>query len=327
MSGDKRWFEGKRYGLFAHYLAAPAGNSMEEDIGVQEWNKRVNSFDTVKLAEQVNEAGADYLGITIGQNSGYYCSPNKTYDTLVGNTPGKCSTRDLVMELSQALAVYGIDLMVYLPSGAPDCDKNAVEKLEWQWGCEAQSGVFTDKMREERLAAFQLKWQKIITEWSIRWGKAVKAWWIDGCYFSEKMYLFDDEPNFHSFAAALRAGNPDAVLAFNTGLDTPFALESEESDYTAGEVGNLLPLAVCGRSRKEAIKEQLHGKKLHVLSYLGDTWGKGVPRMPSELAAGFTRYINERDGIVTWDIPLAYNGTVTESFMEYLKEIRAVLER
>ena len=56
MSGDKRWFEGKRYGLFAHYLAAPAGNSMEEDIGVQEWNKRVNSFDTVKLAEQVNEA-------------------------------------------------------------------------------------------------------------------------------------------------------------------------------------------------------------------------------------------------------------------------------
>lgn len=49
--------------------------------------------------------------------------------------------------------------------------------------------------------------------------------------------------------------------------------------------------------------------------------------MPSELAAGFTRYINERDGIVTWDIPLAYNGTVTESFMEYLKEIRAVLER
>lgn len=60
-------------------------------------------------------------------------------------------------------------------------------------------------------------------------------------------------------------------------------------------------------------------------------WGilgeKAFPECLPELAAGFTRYINERDGIVTWDIPLAYNGTVTESFMEYLKEIRAVLER
>lgn len=326
MSSRNQWFEGKRYGLFAHYLAAPAGNSMERDIGVSEWNRRVDAFDTKVLACQIREAGADYVGITIGQNSGYYCSPNRIYEELTEAVPGKCSRRDLVADLSKELAVYGIDLLAYLPSGAPDCDSSAMERLEWHRGADTLPESAADGHTDDRQAAFQRKWQRIIEEWSGRWGTAVKGWWIDGCYYSDRMYLHKDEPNFLSFASALRSGNPDSVLAFNTGLEDPFALESDESDYTAGEVGTTLPLAAAGSDSRDVITDRLKGKKLHILSYLGSTWGAGTPRMPSGLAAGYTRYINDRNGIVTWDIPLSYDGTLSPEWQQYLAEFRTALD-
>lgn len=328
MSGNINWFNNKKIGFFSHYLAAPQGLYYTEDhVGTEEWNRRVEAFDVEMLASQLKEINADYYAITIGQNSGYYCAPNAVYDEIVGISPSRCSRRDLIADLSKALESRGIDLMVYLPSGAPNCDKEAVEKLEWKWGCEALPNDFSGKIREERLAAFQRKWEKVIREWSERWGRGVKGWWIDGCYFSEQMYLFDDEPNFHSFATALRSGNPDAVLAFNTGTNNPFELQTEESDYTAGEVAELLPLSVEGRTEKEDISQRLHGKKLHILSYLGETWGSGEARMPFELAAEYTRFINTKGGVVTWDIPLEYNGTLSANWVEYLKNMTEKLVR
>ena len=56
------------------------------------------------------------------------------------------------------------------------------------------------------------------------------------------MYNFPDEPNFKSFAAAIRAGNPQAVVAFNRGLEDPFLPQCPWEDYTAGEVGDWLPI-------------------------------------------------------------------------------------
>ena len=43
-----------------------------------------------------------------------------------------------------------------------------------------------------------------------RWGQKVWGWWFDGCYFADAMYRHPDAPNFASFAAAAKAGNPDA---------------------------------------------------------------------------------------------------------------------
>jgi hypothetical protein len=71
---------------------------------------------------------------TIGQNSGHYCSPNATYDRIVGITPSKCSRRDLIADLAKTLSARNIRLMVYLPSGAPGADPVARQKLGWRWG-------------------------------------------------------------------------------------------------------------------------------------------------------------------------------------------------
>lgn len=307
------WFAGKRWGVFTHYLPVPAGDGTGAYCSAEEWNQRVDQFDVELLAKNLHEVGADYFCITIGQNSGHYCSPNPVYDELVGISPSKCSRRDLILDIANALESYGIDLWAYLPSGAPCAEPQAIERLEWE-----------DKGNQpgnrNRLVSFQRKWESIIREWSMRWGTKVKGWWIDGCYFPDDMYNFPDEPNFASLAAALRAGNPDAVVCFNRGLEYPFLIQSESDDFTAGEVGEKLPIP----SNQDL--ENLGGKKLHVLSYLGRTWSDGLPRFPDELAVGYTKLIVEKGGIITWDAPLEYGGGIPEAYMHQMKKINEALK-
>lgn len=322
MSNRQEWFKGKRWGLFTHYLANPAGNTVEDIVTAEMWNKRIDEFNVQLLAKQIKEAGADYFCITIGQNSGHYCSPNSVYDSIVGISPSKCSRRDLVLELADELEKYGIGAWVYLPSGAPCAEPQAVARLEWEDGTWGKNGeVNTCK----RLENFQRKWESVVREWSLRWGEKIKGWWIDGCYFPEAMYLHDDEPNYHSFAAALRAGNENAVLCFNKGLEEPFLLQCDEDDFTAGEVSCTLPLGTGYGDSMEEMEKRLGGKKLHILSYLGETWGGGNPRFPSQLAAGYTKYISDRGGIVTWDIRLNLDGSIPPGYMEQLKAINSIL--
>ena len=324
MNQRQLYLEKMKWGIFSHYLANPAGNSVDRVVTAEEWNQQIREFRVDRLAEQLSRTGADYFCLTIGQNSGNYCSPNSTYDRLTGITPSRCSERDLVMELAQALESYGMDLWVYLPSGAPCADEQAVKNLEWENGVwNRQTGRNTCK----RLASFQKKWEEIISEWSLRWGNLVKGWWIDGCYFAEDMYMHPDEPNFTSFARALRAGNEQAVLCFNTGLENPFRLLTPEADYTAGEVNAFLPLTVEGEDTAQGIQQKLGGKKLHVLSFLGETWGMGEPRFPDELAAGYTRYLAEKGGMITWDIRLNRDGSIPESFFNQLIAIGNVFKK
>ena len=100
----KAWLKAAKFGVFVHYLGEGP-----------DWNKRVESFDIEKFAEQLEQTGAGYLIFTLGQNSGYYCSPNATYEKYAGYKTGeRCSRRDLPMEIADALAKRGIRLMLYL---------------------------------------------------------------------------------------------------------------------------------------------------------------------------------------------------------------------
>ncbi len=103
MRASTDWLRDRKWGLFMHFLAAPASGG-PADFGVDEWNRQVDAFDVERLATQAAEVGAGYFFLTIGQNTGYYCSPSATYDALVGRQPSRLSRRDLVADLSAALA-------------------------------------------------------------------------------------------------------------------------------------------------------------------------------------------------------------------------------
>ncbi len=323
---EKQWFYEAHWGVMTHYLGAPPSSSGGKELTAEMWNRQVDAFDVEGLANQLAQTGAKYLLFTIGQNSGHYCAPNGTYDRLVGITPSKCSRRDLVADLSRELKQRDIRLLVYLPSGAPAADVAARKKLEWQWG---RSGGWQlpDEPVGGRLAEFQRKWEAVIREWSLRWKKDVSGWWIDGCYFADEMYRFEDEPNFASFAAALRAGNPEAIVSFNPGVCVPVVVHTQYEDYTAGEVNlQQLPQAVetlPGRwLEREGVKVQAH-----ILTFLGESWCRGDrPAWPDEKIIELTRQTAEKGAVITYDVPIQESGLIPQPFVLQLRAIGKAID-
>jgi len=297
------WMQQAQWGVMGHYLADWQARVHNLAMSVEQWNHMIDAFDVETLAGQLQSVGARYYQITIGQNSGYYLSPNATYDKIVGIAPGKCSRRDLVADLSAALARRGIKLMVYLPSGAPGQDHVAAAALEWR------NGPFPNR-------EFQRKWEQVIREWSLRWGKKVAGWWFDGCYFPNSMYRSPDPPNFASFAAAARAGNPDAAIAFNPGVVYRLLSLTPYEDFTAGEIDNPELVAI-----RRAAEGRIDGVQIQMLSYLGQSWGMGAPRFSTDQVIAFTRKIRDAHGAVTWDVPLEPNGTISQPFLDRLSAL------
>ncbi len=301
------WMPRAQWGVMNHYLADWQARAHNLDMTVEEWNRLIDGFDVEGLASQLRSAGAHYYQISIGQNSGYYLAPNAAYDRITGIQPSKCSRRDLVADLATALARRGIRLMVYLPSGAPSQDKAADAALEWR------NGPVPNK-------EFQAKWEEVIREWSTRWGRKVSGWWFDGCYFPNSMYRSTDAPNFASFAAAARAGNPDAVVAFNPGVVYRILSLTPYEDFTAGEIDKPDQVTI-----RRAVDGKVDGTQIHMLSYLGRTWGMGDPRFTTDEVIGYTRKIRENGGAVTWDVPIGLNGHIAQPFLDQLTALGKAL--
>jgi hypothetical protein len=301
-SGRAAWMQDRRYcwGVMTHYLADWQSKVHSLDMNVDVWNKLVDGFDVDGMAKRLNSVGAGHYQISIGQNSGYYASPNSAYDKITGIQPSKCSRRDLIADLYQPLRQRDIKLMVYLPSGAPNGDKNAQAALEWL------NGPYPNKN-------FQRKWEMIVAEWSKRWGTKVAGWWFDGCYFPNSMYRSADAPNFASFAAAARAGNPDSSVAFNPGVVYRILSVSPDEDFTAGEIDK--PDLVTARRMADG---KMDGTQIHMLSFLGAQWGSGAPRFTTDQVVAYTKKVRDFGGSVTWDVPVELDGTITQPFLDQL---------
>jgi len=331
MSGTASWLREAKWGVFIHYLAAPAGTT-PSTMTAEAWNRQVDAVDVEALAAQLEAVRAGYCFLTVGQNSGHFCAPNATYDAIAGIVPSKCSRRDLITDLHGSLAVRGIRLGVYATNAPPACEPEAVARFGWEWGHEG-GWPQTDTARTgRRLAEFQRKWEAVLRDWSLRWGRRVDAWWIDGCYFADAMYRSSEPPNFESFAAALKAGNPAALVAFNGGgkiggthiCEVPLVRMSPFEDFTAGEIDGALPVGDVRNGAMSPLPADVDGAQWHALTFLGQTWGVGPPRFPDELAAGYTKLVAARGGAVTWDVP-TNNGAIPDDFLDQLAAIGRAL--
>jgi hypothetical protein len=156
------WFKDARYGVFMHFLPAD-----DADL------KLVEAFDAQALAGQLEEVGAKYFVLTLGQNSGYFNAPNAAYDKRTGYAPGqRCARRDLPGDLAAVLGPKGIRLMLYLPCQTPNRDTRAQRAF----------GLAEGPQDQPLDAAFAEKWAEVIQEWSDRYGDRVAGWWFDGGY-------------------------------------------------------------------------------------------------------------------------------------------------
>jgi hypothetical protein len=319
------WFLKAGWGVFVHYLADIASNTQVPDVTPDDWNRRIDGFDVKGLADQLEAVGAGYFFITLGQNSGFYLSPNATYDSIVGHQPSRCSHRDLVADLSAELLPRGIRMMVYFTACAPALDRRAIEALKCTPPNDAGRIAFHPELYsyvagvDDRLTEFQLMWQQVVREWSLRWGTGCSGWWIDGCYNADVMYRHPDEPNFASFAAACKDGNPDSLVAFNPGVKVPVICHSEDEDYTAGEISDAFPApSMYGRPK---LGRYVDGAQCQILTYLGQGWGQGEPRFSDEFVIGYTKDMARNEGVITWDVATAREGRITEPCFAQLKAL------
>jgi hypothetical protein len=256
--------------------------------------------------------------ITIGQGSGHYCAPNAVYDEIARVTPSKCSRRDLVADLHEELDPLGIRLLVYTAAELSWADEKARVGLGLKHHHNDPGSGGVKIWRKHRQVEFMRNIERIMRAWSSQWGRKVAGWWVDGCYLSDVRFPEDDPPNFVTLGKALRAGNPDAIVAFNTGVHVPVIVSTKHDDYTAGELSKKFPEEIPGAW---LVKD---GKKVryHTLSYLGTTWGQGdQPRFGDAFVVKFTKQVTEKGGFATWDVPPLKNGCIADSFMKQLAAI------
>ncbi|MCP5519891.1 MAG: alpha-L-fucosidase [Verrucomicrobiales bacterium] len=287
------WFRAARYGVFMHFLP-----------GDERQFSTVNDFDVDFVAEQLHQARAGYLVITLGQNSGWFISPNAAYDRQTGYAAGeRCARRDLPADLFAALEPRGIKLMLYLPCQVPNRDPRAQRAF----------GLPEGSADQPLDLEFAGKWAAVIHEWSARYGPKVAGWWFDGGY----AHIDFNEAIAATYAAAVKRGNPEAIVTFNPGVRLIRYTVAE--DYTAGELNE--PLEVLPRSRR------VEGSQWHALTYLGSAWGRRDTRFATSQWVDWARAVVAGEGVLTldagpnWDGKEGPIGAISPRQMQQLRAI------
>jgi hypothetical protein len=206
-------FYSKKWGIFNHFLG---GNNAEA------WNRRVDGVNVDLWAEQLAELGCGFMGITIMQVARTMLAPNETYDRITGYKPGEaCAKRDFIMDLSNALRKYDIDLMLYYTGDGPCRDSADIANRAFGFTTprfDYERGEWIGKREPDFIPeSFVDKWTAVLREYAVRYGDRVFAWWVDGCY----SHFYPDsetrEKYLKKYVDAVRAGNPDALITFNNG--------------------------------------------------------------------------------------------------------------
>lgn len=293
------WLKEVRLGAFMHFLPGDARGLA-----------KVNDFDVPALVQQLKAMGAAYFVFTLGQNSGFYNSPNAVYDQFVGWAPGeRCARRDLPLDLSRALQAEGIRLMLYLPCQTPNQDSRAQRAF----------GLPEGKKDQPIDEVFAHKWAKVIHEWAARYGDKVAGWWFDGGY----KHIHFNDAIADIYADAVKRGNPKAIVTFNPGVK--LVRHTRAEDYTAGELNE--PFDILPASR------WVDGSQWHALTYLGSTWGRRDTRQPSERWARWVSAVAEKGGAVTldlgpnWDPAAGPIGAFDDAQVAQVKAIHQSLSR
>jgi hypothetical protein len=190
------------------YIQRVAINDAErigKDAGgkTESWDATLATFDVAAFAKEVEATGASFILLALEQNSGYCCAPNATMDEYVGVAPGVyCSKRDLPLEIMRALAPKGIRVMLYLPGNPPVHNRAVRDGMSY-------AGTGNDAPSQTTC----MKWDRVIEEFSLRYGPLLAGWWMDGMY-DHSHYDMSLAYNWHSRAAAMKGGHSNCAISF-----------------------------------------------------------------------------------------------------------------
>ena len=347
------WFHEAGFGLSHHFLSnyfnlSHVYTSPEEmwDRDAMTWDEFVGQFDAEAYAEQVNAIGAKYVIITLGQNSGSYCAPNDVYDKYMreagfikeGEKNPKTTSyeNDLPMKMADALAKYGIKVMLYLPSNPP-------HSASWdESGTPNGYGYYSDYLVTKEVFDYtpgtdgvpSQKARKVLSEmvewWSLHYGDKVAGWWFDGFYHSGAGSQLDMslEYNVSTLANAAKAGNPYSIVTFNKGMGAErYQKVTEYTDFTAGECTGLDGYPADGRWAEGTTDCQnfMFGP-LGNRNNWSNGWGcSGINHQDVNEVINFVDGALARDQVIGLDVKVNVFGQIDPAQYEQLEEVKETL--
>jgi|GEM_PF-2663905 Alpha-L-fucosidase./F5/8 type C domain. len=300
VSKRTEWLRDGKYGVMMHFL----GGYAESD---ESWDARVDAFDCEGLADQLASAGAAWLQFTVSQTGGRFCMPISSYAVelaKIGERKRLCSRRDLIADLSEALDKRGIKLVLYVAYECP-----VVNELRAAYNFVGKNGCGRAYLDD----GSQQRYWDMLREISLRYGKKIYGWWVDGCYGYED---FPTTDKAKMLADTLRAGNPEVALSFNSGIS--MARESDYQDYTTGEE-NDLEFFPEGRFTD--------GMQWHALTYLGPWWSESKCSRSTKEIARYVKICTERGGAVTIDVSYDTAGHIVPEHFNQLCAINDTVRR
>lgn len=317
---NTEWMYQKGYGIFVHYLDKYINNlenvrSMGKHTS---WDECVADFDCDLFASQVNEIGAGYVIVTVMQQTKFMIAPNDTYNKMTGYKNGEaCSSIDLIERLYQSLSKYDIDLLLYFTGDGPTNDDVAGDVFGYR-------GYHPGNVKITK--PFVEKWAKVLEEYSLKYGKKIKGWWLDGCF---KIIGYDDE-TLKLITDAARKGNEDAVCGCNYyGVLDEYGCAVKQvrtgTDYCDFSGGEMIYLE---DTPPAPFFE--NGSRWHILTHLGASkdmyeyngWGCPGIRYSAEYLKEYYDKVRKHGGLLTLDICVYRDGHIDEEQFSTLKVLK-----
>jgi len=300
------WMQHAKFGVMVHYLETLQNEIQPHNMGKKtSWDSCVNDFDAKLFAAQMNQIGAAYVIFTVYQGTKYICTPNESYERISGHKRGESTShRDLIMDISNALQKYNIKLFLYVTGDGTYRDQKSNEAFKnpmLQWKKNGNKFIAT--------GVWVNNWSGVLQEWSMRYGKRISGWWMDGA-FSFHGY---NDILLSKYYSILKSGNQNAVVAFNPSPQKKVIYYSKWDDYTAGEMNDFKDFPPAGG--------KIDGTQWHIVSYLGSDWKSDSVRFTKKYLTNYINKVNSLGGVVTVNTALYRNGSIGPDQLAFLKKV------
>jgi len=315
---DTAWMRKAKFGLFMHYqyrillgysIATKPSFPKSSEMTARQWNQFVDAFDVNAFARQMAEAKVGWVIFCIDDHYfAWPCSPNKAFDEYCGYEPGqKCSRRDLISDLADALGARGVRLICYFAGlngymREPKVTEGLLDDGNNQTPPSAAS-------RARRLA--------ILKEYADRLGGKIAGWWFDGVEFNS----YREAPgDWSTIGSIVRSANPASVIAFSCGSNEHACIRRGVDNYTGGDTWSRQDLKRLTPEHSPAQEGILwHGK-----IYCGNVYhgqGTGNQFTDDELVE-WIKTCNRQGGVCTLDWPFdPKTGLLKDFGFEQLKRV------
>ncbi len=316
--GDTAWMRQAKFGVFMHYqyrillgysVATKPSFPKPSEMTAEQWNQFVDGFDVNGFAAQMADAKVGWVMFCMDDHYfAWPCSPNKAFDEYTGYKPSeKCSRRDLISDLADALNARGVKLICYFAGlngymKEPKVTAGLMDDGNNQTAPSAEG-------RARRLA--------ILKEYADRFGNRTAGWWFDGI----ELNSYRDEPgDWSTIASIVRSANPQSVIAFSYGGNEHACICAGVDNYTGGDTWTKQDLKRLTPAHSPAQQGVLwHGK-----IYCGNVYhGQGTRnQFTDDELIEWVKTCNSEGGVCTLDWPFdPMTGLLKDFGLEQLKRV------